>query len=184
MDTTLASASPVRASAVPAAINRDVALAAVLIAVASVIGLLESAVPPIAVLPWLRLGLANIAVVMALSICGGRVALAVALGRVVVVGLLAGTIATPTFIIAVAGAVSAVVVMTFLRAVAASSLTEVGLSAAGSVAHVMAQLAAGSALIGGTSLISLAPPSALIALLTGTLTGLLARATVSRIRSW
>lgn len=157
-----------------------VALSAGLLAVACVLGLVESSLPPIAVAPWLRVGFANIAVVVALLALGPRTAGLVSGGKVLIVALLTGTLATPAFLMAAAGATASVIVMAVLvRSV--RTLSAVGLSAAGSAAHVAAQFGAAAAVLGTPSLLVLAPPSVLVALALGAVTGVLAGVTVSRL---
>jgi len=161
--------------------SRPIALAAGLLAVASVLGLIEAALPGLPVVPWLKLGLANIAVVVALAIADGRTAAFVSIGRVVIVGLAAGTIGSPAFVMGAAGAVLSLAVMWSL-AQAGSAFSPVGWSAAGAAAHVIAQFAAAGWVLGSWSVLALAPLSILIALPLGALTGSLARMTVSRLQ--
>lgn len=164
---------------VPSA-GRRVALSAGLLATACVLGVVESSLPPVAVVPWLRVGLANIAVVVALMMLGPRVAGFVTGGKVLAVALLTGTVATPAFLMASAGAALSFIVMTVLARFA-RSLSAVGLSAAGSAAHVVAQFGVAAAVLGTPSLLVLAPPSVLAALVFGVATGTLAGMTVSRL---
>lgn len=160
---------------------RPLAVTAGLLAVASVLGLVEAAMPGLPVVPWLRLGLANIAVVVALIISGGRMASAVSIGRVAIVGLAAGTIGSPGFVIGAAGAVASLLVMWALSQ-AGAVFSPVGWSAAGSAIHVAAQFACAAAILGSWSIVALAPLSIIIALPLGAITGALARVIVSRLQ--
>ncbi|MDO8880013.1 MAG: Gx transporter family protein [Coriobacteriia bacterium] len=157
-----------------------VAYASALLATAVVLGLVESSLPPVALLPWLRIGLANIAVVVALLLCGARVAALVSGGRVVVIGLLTGTIASPVFAMAATGAALSLGVMVVLQR-SLPSLSPVGLSAAGSVGHMFGQFLVAALVLGSSSVFVLAPPSVLVALAVGAATGLVAGSVVSRI---
>lgn len=160
---------------------RPVATAAGLLAVASILGLVEAALPGLLFVPWLKLGLANIAVVVALAVSGGRTAAAVSLGRVAIVGFAAGTLGSPAFVIGAAGAVVSLAVMWALSR-AGGLFSPVGWSAAGSVSHVLAQFAAAAWLLGTWSVVALAPVSVLVALPLGALTGFLAQVVVSRLQ--
>lgn len=160
---------------------RPIAITAGLLAVASVLGLVEAALPGLFFLPWLKLGLANVAVVVALAVSGGRTAALVSLGRVAIVGFAAGTLGSPAFLISGAGAVVSLTVMWALSR-ASGVFSPVGWSAAGSVAHVVAQFGAAAWLLGTWSIVSLAPLSVLVALPLGALTGSLARVVVSRLQ--
>lgn len=160
---------------------RPIAMTAGLLAVASVLGLVEAALPGLFFVPWLKLGLANIAVVVALAVSGGRTAAVVGLGRVAIVGFAAGTLGSPAFVISAAGAVASLAVMWALFR-AGGVFSPVGWSAAGSAAHVVAQFGAAAWLLGTGSIVALAPLSVLVALPLGALTGSLARIVVSRLQ--
>lgn len=161
--------------------SRRITTAAGLLALACVLGFVEAALPGLPVVPWLKLGLANIAVVVALALADGRTAAVVSIGRVVIVGLAAGTIGSPVFVIGAAGAVLSLVVMWSL-AQAGPVFSPVGWSAAGAAAHVIAQFTAAAWMLGSWSILALAPLSVLIALPLGALTGSLARMIVSRLQ--
>ena len=177
MDSTLASAR----RGVSVGMSRELTVTAGLLAVACVLGLLEAALPGIPFAPWLRLGFANIAVVVALAVSGGRMALAVSLGRVVIVGVAAGTLGSPVFVIGGAGALASLAVMWALSRVG-DAFSPVGWSAAGAAAHMLAQFLVASAVLGSWGILTLAPVSTLLALPLGALTGALARTIVSRLR--
>lgn len=178
MSSTLASASP-RAVRVESP-SRFIALTAALLAVACVLGLLEAALPAIPLAPWLRLGLANVAVVVALAVSGPKAAAVVSVGRVGIVGLATGSLFSPAFAMSAAGALAALAAMYAARSLG-SVVSPVGWSAAGSVAHVIGQFAAASLVLGTCSVLVLAPPSALLALVFGAVVGSLAQVTISRI---
>jgi heptaprenyl diphosphate synthase len=147
-----------------------------------VLGLVEAGLPPVAVIPWLRIGLANVAVVVALVMYGPSMAAVVSVGRLVIVAMITGSFATPVFLMSAVGAVLSLLVMVGLaRAVA--GLSPVGLSAAGSAAHVIGQFIAAAVLLRAASLLVLAPPSVLVALILGAATGVVAGLTVSRLQT-
>lgn len=178
-DSTLASAD-VRLRAGGTAVPRTVASGALLLAVACVLGLVDASVPSLPMAPWLRLGLANLPVVVALCLYGPAMAAVVSLGRVFIVSLATGSLFTPVFMMALAGALASLAVMFLVRA-AFGGLSPVGWSAAGSVAHVAGQFAAASFLLGTGGLVTLVPPSMLLALVFGVAVGSLAQLTVSRL---
>jgi heptaprenyl diphosphate synthase len=161
--------------------SRRVAAGSALLAVACVLGLVEAALPGVPFAPWLRFGFANIAVVIALALFGVKMAAVVSVGRVGIVGLATGSLLGPTSVLAAAGALASLVAMWVLaRHVPGTS--PVGWSAAGSAAHVAAQLLAASVLLGSGSLLVLVPPSMLVALVLGALVGYLALIAASRLR--
>ncbi len=162
--------------------SRRVAAGSALLAVACVLGLVEAALPGLPFAPWLRFGFANIAVVIALAIFGGRIAAVVSIGRVAIVGLATGSLLGPTSVLAAAGAAASLAVM-WLLARHVPGASPVSWSAAGSAAHVVAQFGVASALLGTGSLLVLAPPSVLVALLLGAFVGYLALVAASRLRN-
>jgi heptaprenyl diphosphate synthase len=156
------------------------AQASVLLGAACLLSFVESLLPPMALVPWLRLGLANIAVVVALAIAGPLVALLVSAGRLLIVGLATGTLAGPSFAMAVAGAAASLMVM-WLLSRHRRAFSPVGWSAGGAVAHVLGQFAAASFLLASPAIWRLAPASALVALLLGAVVGYLAHVVSSRL---
>jgi len=159
---------------------RRVATGAALIGLACMLGLIEAAMPPLLVAPWLKLGLANIAVVIALAVADARTAVATSLGRLLIIGLATGTLAGPTTIIAAGGATASLVIMVTLARFH-TAFSPIGWSAAGSAAHVVAQLLCASVLLGTNSFLAFAPLSVLLALALGVATGTLALTVVSRL---
>ncbi len=110
---------------------------------AAAVGLhvLEAPLPRI--LPWAKPGLANSMTLVALLSGGLGEALAVVGIRILLAGLLLGTLATPTWLLGSAGALVAALVMApLLRA--APPLGMISVSVAGAVASNVAQLAGAS----------------------------------------
>jgi uncharacterized membrane protein len=93
---------------------RKVALVGFLVAVGAVLGLLESTVLPPLPVPGVRLGIANVATVLALALLGARPALWTGLMRVLVVGLAVGSLGGPATLLAFSGAAAAWSVMALL----------------------------------------------------------------------
>lgn len=160
--------------------TRRVAATGSLIALASVLGLVESLLIAPMPVPGMRLGLANIAVVIALAALGPSSALAVSLGRVFVVGLATGTLLGPTSAMSLAGALAAWLVMVGLSS-AGRIFSCVGWSVGGSAANVIAQLVAASLLSGTVAPLVLLPLSLGLSLPSGVGVGLAARALVPRV---
>ncbi|MDZ4655294.1 MAG: Gx transporter family protein [Coriobacteriia bacterium] len=162
--------------------SRRVALGGMLLVCAVALGLIESWLLAWSPVPWLRLGLANIAVVVALSCIGPRSAFTVSLLRVALVGVAAGTLFGPGTLLAVSGAVCAFGAMVAVRA-AGPRFSVVGWSIAGASAHVVGQFVAAAVVTGSPALLSLVPLSVLASLFLGVATGLIARPLISRVMS-
>jgi len=76
--------------------SRDLTLTALLLACATALGYVEAVLFPAMPLPGFKLGLANVAVVIALVMLGPARAGVVSLGRVLLVALATGTLGSPT----------------------------------------------------------------------------------------
>lgn len=153
---------------------------AVLLAVAASLGLAESLWLPALPVPGMRLGLANLAVIVALVVLGPAEALFVSLGRVVIVGLATGMLFGPISVLSAAGAAASWAVMVALRS-RGGAFSVVGWSVAGSAASVLSQLVAAAFLTSTPSVLSLAPLALALSLPSGLAIGLVARLLISRI---
>ncbi|MDI6901415.1 MAG: Gx transporter family protein [Anaerosomatales bacterium] len=163
----------------PALTARTVAIAGLLAGVGVVLGLVEQWVG-LAPLPWLRLGIANIVVVLGLRLLGPRAALGISLARWAIVGLLTGTLAGPTGGLALCGAIAAWAAMSALS-LCGARFSVVGWSVLGAVAHSTAQFSIASVLAGSVAVLTLYPLSAAASLLFGLATGFVARLLLSRV---
>jgi len=120
----------------------DIARLSVLVACASVLQVAEALLPyP---LPGVRLGLANMVTLIALVEISPGNAFRLALLRSLISSLILGTFLTPSFVLSFSGAmVSAAIMVLFYRlsrVVPWLRFSLVGISVAGSVSHVLAQL--------------------------------------------
>jgi len=152
-------------------------LMAILLALAVALGVAESFVPPLGPGGGVRLGLANLLVLLCLYELGFFEALFLDLAKVLLVNLLRGSFLQMGFWMSLAGA--------FLSFAAMASLykfkifTEVGVSAVGSVLHSFAQVAVGALILSTPGVFYYYCFLLPISLLTGVLMGLL----VNRIRA-
>lgn len=90
--------------------------------------------------PWARIGLSNIVVVIALFAFGFREAMAVALVRIVAGNLLLGILLSPSFVMSLAGGLASLLVMDLARRRAVPPLSVIGASMAGAVANNAVQI--------------------------------------------
>lgn len=154
-----------------------IAAAGVLAALALILGWIDSMIPLSSVVPGLRLGLANLAVVIALYRLGTRHAAAVSATKVLLSALLFGSVSGLMY--SAAGAAVSLTVMSLLRR--SPRLSPVGTSAAGGAAHIAAQFVVAAFLTSTPALISLMPPLLATGTLTGAVLGLTALLTEKRI---
>lgn len=158
---------------------RATALTATLLALAAVLGYAEAVLLPPLPVAGLRLGVANVAVVVALASVGPRAALSVSLGRVLLVGLAVGSLGGPASLMALGGALTSWAVMATLSR-APRAFSALGWSVAGSAAHVSAQLLVACALVGSSAPLALSTVALPLSLATGLATGVIALAVLSR----
>lgn len=160
--------------------TRRASLLGVLVALALALHVLEAQIP--SPLPWVRPGLANLLTLIALLTLGWRAGLTVTLVRVVLGALLLGGFLGPAFVLSLAGGLSATLVMAVLARGAWRLWSPLAVSAAGAVAHGLAQVFAVSALlqVHPGDLARLLPWVLAPALLSGIATGVLANLVLLR----
>ena len=89
--------------------------------------------------PWLKLGLANIGTIIALEKFGKKMALEVTLCRIIIQGIMIGTLFSPGFIVSlISGIVSVNIMILFYNF--RSSLSLISLSILSALAHNFTQL--------------------------------------------
>ena len=132
------------------------------------IGVLENIVPK--PFPFLRLGLGNVVTVSAIIRYGTMTGLRINILRSTGAALLLGTIATPTYLLSLAGGIVSSIVMGNLRK--AFSIT--GISVAGSLCSLCIQLFLAMLLLPGLPVGALALPLVIWGILSGTVTGIVA----------
>ncbi len=143
--------------------------AALLALLAVALGTLEGLVPrPV---PFLKLGLANAAVVIALVRLGVFKAALVTGVRVAGVGMATGVLATPSFALSASGALAALAAMGLLSRLRPAALSVVGLSLAGGEASMLGQLGAAAVLLPELPLDRLAGPALAWGCLSGAAVG-------------
>lgn len=128
---------------------------------------LSAAVP----LPGVKLGLANIAVMIAFFVCGPADAAAVSAARVILSGLLFGSPISCAF--AAAGAAFAYAGLLAYKFVLSRFLSYIGASLLCASLHVTGQLCAASLMIGDIAVFSYAPVMLIASIVTGILNGVI-----------
>jgi heptaprenyl diphosphate synthase len=121
----------------------------------------------------MKLGLSNVATLMALGLFGFWEGLAVSWMRVLIGGLFTGGVLTPAFTFGILGGSLAVITMWALKK-AGGRFSLVGISIAGATAHNIGQLLAAQTIyIHHSGIWNLLPFMTLTAIFTGGLTGLI-----------
>jgi len=157
--------------------TEKIAIAGVLTALALILGWVDSMIPVSSVVPGLKLGLANLAVVFALYRLGTWHAAAVSAAKVLLSALLFGSVSGLAY--SAAGALASLLVMVALYRL--PSLSPVGVSSAGGVAHIAAQFAVAAMMTSTPALLRLMPPLLAVGTITGALLGLTVLLVLRRI---
>jgi heptaprenyl diphosphate synthase len=161
--------------------NKKIAVCGLLSASAVILYVIESFIPH--PLPWLRFGLGNIMVLIALYLLGLRGALLVSLLKSILGALIIGTLFTPSFIFSLSGSLVSVLVMGIFHVFLPGVFSPLGISLWGSLAHNNTQLLIASLLfIGKNEVLYLLPFFNILALIAGTITGIIALVVIVRLQ--
>ena len=152
---------------------QKMALLGVLTAGAIVIAILESFIPSIGI-PGVKLGLANIVILIILYELGIVEAIIVNLLRVIVVGLVRGTFLGMGFFMSLTGAVFSLGIM-ILFYLLIKKFSVIGVSVIGSIFHVGGQILIAMIYLGTAYIVLYLPVLAISAIITGVFVGIIAQ---------
>ena len=152
--------------------TKQLALCAVLTALALGLSVMENMFPVTAVipLPGVKLGLANIVTLFALYELGAVPALTILIARCLLASLFAGNFSALLY--SLLGGVLAMLVMIGLKQ--CRRLSVFGVSIGGAAAHNVGQIAAACIALGDAAVVGYLPVLLGVSLITGTLTGFIA----------
>ncbi|MBP3375746.1 MAG: Gx transporter family protein [Clostridia bacterium] len=145
--------------------NKRLALLGILASLAIVLSYLEALIPPLVAIPGVKIGLANIAVMLALYKLGMKEAAIISVVRNIVIFLLFGGLIALLY--SLAGAILSLAVMYLLKRF--TPLSEIGVSVAGGVSHNLAQITVAIFTFSTPSLVLYLP----VLLISGTLAGII-----------
>lgn len=149
--------------------TRRLALDGIFVALALLLSYIESVVGFTAILPGAKLGIANLAVMLAFFRTGKADAVLISLCRVTLMSLLFGNF--QYFIFSLFGATFAYLAMLFISRI--SSVGRVGISVASAAAHSVGQIVAAALIYSSLVLVSYLPILLVTSILSGTLNGVL-----------
>ena len=152
---------------------QKMALLGVLTAGAIVIAILESFIPSIGI-PGVKLGLANIVILVILYELGIVEAIIVNLLRVIVVGLVRGTFLGMGFFMSLTGAAFSLGIM-ILFYLLIKKFSVIGVSVIGSIFHVGGQILIAMIYLGTAYIVLYLPVLAISAIITGVFVGIIAQ---------
>ena len=155
---------------------QKIALLGVLLAATIVIAIAESFIPSFTI-PGIKLGFANIVILVTLYELGVKEAVFINLVRVLVVSLVRGTFFSMGFFMSLTGAVLSLSVM-ILFCLLIKKFSIIGVSVIGSLFHVTGQILIAMIYMGSVYVVYYLPIIALSALITGVLVGFIARSII------
>lgn len=152
--------------------SKQIALCGVLVAVALVLSLVEKMIPVQALvpIPGVKLGLANVVTVFALTHLRMRETIAIILVRVTLVSVFMGSITA--FLFSLFGSLIAMAVMKLLFYGEGICFSLVGISIAGAAAHNIGQICAAIVVLGTIDVIGYLPMLLVVSIPVGAVTGL------------
>ena len=152
---------------------QKMALLGVLTAAAIVIAILESFIPSVGI-PGVKMGLANIVILIILYELGIWEAVVVNLLRVLVVSLVRGTFLSMGFLMSLTGAAISLGIM-ILFYLLIKKFSIIGVSVIGSLFHVLGQILIAMIFLGSAYIFLYLPVIAISAIITGVFVGIVAK---------
>ena len=144
---------------------------AILTALAIILSYLESLIPSIGI-PGIKLGLANVAIIMVLYLFGFWQSFVISIIRVLIVSLLTGNFLQMGFFMSLSGAILSIIVMYLIKTIF-KKFSVIGVSIFGSILHVSAQIAIASLYLGSTAALYYYPILLISSLITGIIVGVI-----------
>lgn len=149
---------------------------AMLLCMSVVLSIVESFIPVF--IPGVKLGLANVIILIMLYEFKIREAFAVDFLRILLAGLLRGTLLSPTFIMSLSGGMVSFAVMLLFSRIKVFSV--IGVSVFGSVSHCTGQIIAAMWLLSADAVVYYLPFIAILSVATGILSGIICRIYLKR----
>ena len=144
--------------------SQKVAFLGIFTALAMILSYIETLIPSFVAIPGIKLGLANIAVIVILYKIGWKEAFAVSIIRVILSSLLFTTVLSMLY--SLAGAILSLIAMILLKKIKLSTIT---ISVIGGVCHNIGQIAVAIFMTETAELVYYLP----VLLMTGTISGIL-----------
>lgn len=155
---------------------KRLAVIAMLMAMAIVLSILESFIPVF--IPGVKLGLANVIILIMLYEFKIKEAFLVDILRIVIVGILRGTLLSPTFVMSISGGMLSFIIMLLFSRIKVFSV--IGVSVLGSISHCMGQIIAAIFLLSSQAVVYYLPFIALLSCATGIICGIITKLYLKR----
>ncbi len=158
--------------------GKSTALMAVFASLAIVFSYVEVLIPFNIGIPGIKLGIANIGIILALYILGGREAIVVNFIRIFVIALFFGNIYS--FAFSFVGGISATFVMILLKK--SKSLNIMTVSVTGAVVHNTGQLLVAFCIVRRVAVLYYSPVLILAGIITGLIIGYISAVVIKKVR--
>lgn len=153
-------------------------MAGMFTALAMIFSYVEVLIPINFGIPGMKLGLANLVVVVSLYTMGAPMAFAISMIRIMLVSMTFGSLSAMLY--SMAGGLLSFAGMVLLKKI--PNLSVVGISVVGGVLHNVGQILVAIAVVENINLISYLPPLLIAGTITGMLIGIVASQVIPRIR--
>ena len=157
---------------------KRVAYSAIMISLAMIFSYIEVLIPFHFGIPGIKLGLANLVVVIALYILKPTQALLISVARIVLVSFLFGSMSSMLY--SLAGGILSFLVMLLLKKCGGFSM--MGISIAGGVSHNIGQLLVAAMVVESMNIFYYMPVLLVAGLITGMLIGIVAKSVCRHIK--
>ena len=158
--------------------TKRLTLLAIMLSVSIVLSIVESFIPVF--IPGVKIGLANVVTLMIMYLYGEKDAFLVLILRILLVGLLRGTIFSVTFYLSLSGGVAAFMLMFLFKQLRVFSM--IGVSIMGAFGHSVGQIAMAIFLIERAELIYYLPYILVLSVATGVLTGMISQRSLNIVK--
>ena len=150
---------------------------ALLLAAALILSYLESQIPPFIPVPGIKLGISNIVTVFAIYMTDGKDAFLILLARILLMAVFSGQ--SVSFLYSLAGGISCFILMLCMKKILNNKQIFI-CSIFGAIAHNTAQILVASILLQSKEILFYLPILTVSAILTGSITGILAQSVINR----
>lgn len=150
-----------------------------LLSLSVVLNIIESFIPLFSSIPGLKLGLANIIILIVLYLYSFKDALYVSLLRIILVGILRTGLFSTTFFFSLGGALLSLCMMFLAKK---TKLSIIGVSIVGSIFHSIGQVIVAIILIKNTYIIYYIPWLLLFSIPTGILVGIVSKIVLNNLK--
>lgn len=164
---------------------RKITRLSILLSLSIVLSIVESLIPIFnGIIPGLKIGLANIAIMVALYAYGMKEAIFVSIARIFIVGMLRTGLFNITFFFSISGAILSLIMMFIFKKINLFSI--IGVSIIGSIFHTIGQIIVAIIFVKNANILYYLPFLILFAIPTGLLIGYISRKLVSNfiLKGW